>query len=71
MTRVYPPIEAKPINNNLPSSFIETAAGFTAGTVSTLVVHPFDVVKTRLQSEAKEVSSRQTRAHVITSKSKR
>lgn len=28
---------------------IETVAGFTAGTVSTLIFHPLDVIKTRLQ----------------------
>ncbi len=33
-----------------PSS-IESIAGFTAGTVSTLVVHPLDIIKTRLQSK--------------------
>ncbi len=32
-----------------PSS-IESIAGFTAGTISTLVVHPLDIIKTRLQS---------------------
>jgi solute carrier family 25 (mitochondrial folate transporter), member 32 len=33
-----------------PSS-IESIAGFSAGTISTLVVHPLDIIKTRLQSE--------------------
>ncbi|MCJ1367727.1 hypothetical protein MMC16_006861 [Acarospora aff. strigata] len=36
-------------NNALPPSLIETIAGFTAGVISTLAVHPLDVVKTRLQ----------------------
>jgi len=51
MPRVYPPIDGKTSqpSNQLPPSLIETVAGFTAGVVSTLVVHPFDVVKTRLQ----------------------
>ncbi|KAG6356160.1 hypothetical protein INS49_015547 [Diaporthe citri] len=30
-------------------SGVETAAGFTAGVVSTLIFHPLDVIKTRLQ----------------------
>ncbi|ERF76310.1 hypothetical protein EPUS_04168 [Endocarpon pusillum Z07020] len=33
----------------LSQSSIESIAGFTAGTVSTLVVHPLDIIKTRLQ----------------------
>lgn len=35
--------------HGLPSSFVETVAGFTAGIVSTLCLHPLDLVKTRLQ----------------------
>lgn len=35
--------------NGLSSSFVETVAGFTAGVVSTLCLHPLDLVKTRLQ----------------------
>ncbi|TKA82421.1 hypothetical protein B0A49_00020 [Cryomyces minteri] len=49
MPRVYPPIEAKRDYTTLSNSVVESLAGFTAGIVSTLVVHPFDVVKTRLQ----------------------
>lgn len=33
----------------LSPSVIESIAGFTAGIVSTLTVHPLDVIKTRLQ----------------------
>ncbi|KAE8144554.1 mitochondrial carrier [Aspergillus avenaceus] len=35
--------------NDLSSSFVEAVAGFTAGIVSTLCLHPLDLVKTRLQ----------------------
>ena len=31
------------------SSVVETTAGFSAGVAATLVVHPFDILKTRLQ----------------------
>ncbi|KAK3110461.1 mitochondrial FAD carrier protein flx1 [Teratosphaeriaceae sp. CCFEE 6253] len=51
MPRVYPPLEGRQPNAALAPSLIESLAGFTAGVVSTLVVHPFDVVKTRLQIE--------------------
>ncbi|KAH8689699.1 mitochondrial carrier domain-containing protein [Talaromyces proteolyticus] len=33
-------------------SYVETVAGFTAGTVSTLCLHPLDLVKTRLQIDS-------------------
>ena len=49
MPRVVPPIEGRTAHPALPPSLVETVAGFTAGIVSTLAVHPFDVVKTRLQ----------------------
>lgn len=37
--------------DGLSSSFVETVAGFTAGIVSTLSLHPLDMVKTRLQGK--------------------
>ena len=51
MPRVYPPIEGRQTGSTVSPSLVESIAGFTAGIVSTLVVHPFDVVKTRLQSK--------------------
>lgn len=35
----------------LSPGIVESIAGLSAGTVSTLVVHPLDIVKTRMQSE--------------------
>lgn len=35
----------------LSPAVIESIAGLSAGAVSTLVVHPLDIVKTRMQSE--------------------
>ncbi|EAW08604.1 putative mitochondrial folate carrier protein Flx1 [Aspergillus clavatus NRRL 1] len=35
--------------DGLSPSFVETIAGFTAGIVSTLCLHPLDLIKTRLQ----------------------
>ncbi|PYH48293.1 putative mitochondrial folate carrier protein Flx1 [Aspergillus saccharolyticus JOP 1030-1] len=35
--------------DGLSSSFVETVAGLTAGVVSTLSLHPLDLIKTRLQ----------------------
>ncbi|KXT10378.1 hypothetical protein AC579_1186 [Pseudocercospora musae] len=54
MPRVYPPLEGRQPSVALSPSLVESAAGFTAGVVSTLAVHPFDVVKTRLQIEQNE-----------------
>lgn len=38
-------------SHGFSSSFVETLAGFTAGVMSTLSLHPLDMVKTRLQGE--------------------
>lgn len=35
--------------DGLSPSIVETVAGFTAGIVSTLSLHPLDLIKTRLQ----------------------
>ncbi|KAJ5779041.1 hypothetical protein N7457_006761 [Penicillium paradoxum] len=35
--------------DGISSSFVETLAGFTAGIMSTLSLHPLDMIKTRLQ----------------------
>lgn len=56
MPRVYPPLEGRQPSVAISPSLVESVAGFTAGCVSTLVVHPFDVVKTRLQIEQNEKS---------------
>lgn len=66
MPRVYPPLEGRQPNVAISPSIVESVAGFTAGVVSTLVVHPFDVVKTRLQIEqTSQVSARGGSLRVI------
>ena len=58
MPRVYPPLENRQQTTTatLSPSLVESCAGFSAGVVSTLAVHPFDIVKTRLQIEQNERS---------------
>ncbi|EME43346.1 hypothetical protein DOTSEDRAFT_89244 [Dothistroma septosporum NZE10] len=56
MPRVYPPLEGRQPTVSLSPSLVESAAGFTAGVVSTLVVHPLDVIKTRLQINSQEAT---------------
>ena len=48
MPRALPPIEGKS-GTNISPSIVETVAGFTAGVVSCLAVHPLDLLKNRLQ----------------------
>lgn len=57
MPRVYPALEGRSSPSiSISPSLVESAAGFSAGVVSTLAVHPFDIVKTRLQIEQNERS---------------
>jgi solute carrier family 25 folate transporter 32 len=42
----------------LSPALVETIAGLSAGTISTLSVHPLDVIKTRLQSTSHHYLSR-------------
>lgn len=58
MPRVYPPLEGRQPSVAISPSLVESVAGFTAGLVSTLVVHPFDVVKTRLQIQQANAQAR-------------
>lgn len=37
------------IHQQLPNSLVESIAGLSAGLASTLVAHPLDLIKTRLQ----------------------
>lgn len=46
---IHDRLATMPTTNGASQSLIETTSGFVAGVVSTLVVHPLDVVKTRLQ----------------------
>jgi len=58
MPRVVPPNDGGSSSNTLSPSIVETVAGFTAGVVATLAVHPFDVLKTRLQRRSSSYISR-------------
>ena len=42
---------------SLPQPLIESIAGFVAGVASTLVAHPLDLIKTRLQGTIRLISS--------------
>lgn len=39
------------LTHSRSESLVETTAGLTAGFASTIVLHPLDVIKTRLQGE--------------------
>lgn len=53
----------------LPKPLIETIAGFVAGIASTLVAHPLDLVKTRLQGTlAANITSSSTALIVVFSR---
>lgn len=41
----------KPHDAGISPAVVESIAGLSAGTIATLVVHPLDIVKTRMQSE--------------------
>jgi solute carrier family 25 folate transporter 32 len=43
--------QAHPDRAGLSPGLVESIAGLSAGSVATLVVHPLDIVKTRMQSE--------------------
>ncbi|KAI5301836.1 hypothetical protein KEM56_001307 [Ascosphaera pollenicola] len=49
---------------HLPPSIVETVAGLTAGTVSTLVLHPLDLIKVRLQVDRLRASHLGNAVHV-------
>ena len=46
-----------PDYKSLPQPLIESIAGFVAGVASTLVAHPLDLIKTRLQGTIRLMSS--------------
>ncbi|KAF2654253.1 mitochondrial folate carrier protein-like protein Flx1 [Lophiostoma macrostomum CBS 122681] len=48
MPRAFPPIEGNK-GPNISPSVVESVAGFSAGVVSCLTVHPLDLLKNRLQ----------------------
>lgn len=49
MPRALPPIEGSTKGPNISPSLVESVAGFSAGVISCLTVHPLDLLKNRLQ----------------------
>lgn len=60
MPRALPPIEGPSSKRNptLPPSLVESLAGFSAGVISCLTVHPLDLLKNRLQLNTSSRSRR-------------
>jgi primary-amine oxidase len=58
MPRALPPLEgaSKARPQTIPSPLVESIAGFSAGVVSCLTVHPLDLLKNRLQLNTKTKS---------------
>ncbi|KAF1957610.1 mitochondrial carrier [Byssothecium circinans] len=56
MPRALPPLESPSKAQTIPSPVVETAAGFSAGVISCLTVHPLDLLKNRLQLNTKTKS---------------
>jgi primary-amine oxidase len=59
MPRAFPPIEATTATTkgpNISPSIVESVAGFSAGVVSCLTVHPLDLLKNRLQLNTQTAS---------------
>ncbi|KAF2176287.1 hypothetical protein K469DRAFT_607741 [Zopfia rhizophila CBS 207.26] len=55
MPRALPPIDGKN-GTNISPSLVESVAGFSAGVVSCLTVHPLDLLKNRLQLNTQTAS---------------
>jgi len=60
MPRALPPLEGGPTSKSpsISPSVVESTAGFSAGVVSCLTVHPLDLLKNRLQLNTQTRSRR-------------
>ncbi|KAM4056199.1 mitochondrial carrier protein [Hirsutella rhossiliensis] len=59
------PYMPEPSHAGLSPALVESVAGLSAGTVATLVVHPLDIVKTRMQIYRSSSSSAATRPTTV------